>query len=93
MAKSKAKTFDYVYLIILILSTLMLGIHFGTNIVIQHTVEGLSMKDVTSGVKKMKNKTVRTATNVVGGADSFVGGMTEGVQERMTNILDMIGLK
>ena len=91
MPKKGIQLYNYLYLVLIIVSTIALGIHFGSSILVR---EGFEVTiPMPTAINKVVNKTTRAAKKAVSGdSDTFVGNMVYTTLGAVNDTLSGIGL-
>jgi hypothetical protein len=93
MPKKGIQLYNYLYLVLLIVITLALGIHFGSSLVVKEGLEVNLTVPMPSALNKVVNKTTRAAKKAVSGdGDTFVGNMVYNTLGAVNDTLSGIGL-
>lgn len=93
MPKKGIQLYNYLYLVLIIVSTIALGIHFGSSIVIREGLEVNLNVPMPTAINKVVNKTTRAAKKAVSGdSDTFVGNMVYTTLGAVNDTLSGIGL-
>lgn len=93
MPKKGIQLYNYLYLVLIIVSTIALGIHFGSSIVVREGLEVNLNVPMPTAINKVVNKTTRAAKKAVSGdSDTFVGNMVYTTLGAVNDTLSGIGL-
>ena len=93
MPKKGIQLYNYLYLVLIIVSTIALGIHFGSAIVVREGFEVNLNVPMPTAINKVVNKTTRAAKKAVSGdSDTFVGNMVYTTLGAVNDTLSGIGL-
>ena len=93
MPKKGIQLYNYLYLVLIIVSTIALGIHFGSSIVVREGLEVNVNVPMPTAINRVVNKTTRAAKKVVSGdSDTFVGNMVYTTLGAVNDTLSGIGL-
>ena len=96
MPKKGIQLYNYLYLVLIIVSTIALGIHFGSSIVVREGFDVTKTKvtiPMPTALNKVVNKTTRAAKKAVSGdSDTFVGNMVYTTLGAVNDTLSGIGL-
>lgn len=93
MPKKGIQLYNYLYLVLIIVSTIALGIHFGSSIVVREGLEVNLNVPMPTAINRVVNKTTRAAKKAVSGdSDTFVGNMVYTTLGAVNDTLSGIGL-
>ena len=86
MSKSKPRLYDFLYLIIIIVITIILGVSFGNKLVVHENFMNISK--VKEGLKKaktvrdVKREAMKVVNRAIRANERFVGGVRDNMLEK-----------
>ena len=93
MPKKGIQLYNYLYLVLITVTTVALGIYFGSSIVVREGLEVNLNVPMPTAINKVVNKTTRAAKKAVSGdSDTFVGNMVYNTLDTVNSTLSGIGL-